>query len=69
MTKTKPVRIPVSLEEQFEKLPNKGDYGPSGFPEFVRQAVRFFLEREQNRSSMIHHEGILESEKGLKENL
>ena len=52
MSKTKMVRIPISLEEEFEKLPNKSDWDPSGFPEFVREAVRYYLRREVRRSHL-----------------
>jgi hypothetical protein len=52
MTNTKMVRISISLEEEFEKLPNKSDWNPTGFPEFVREAVRYYLRREVRRSRL-----------------
>jgi len=53
MTKTKPVRISRSLEDEFNKLPNKSDWDPTGFPEFVRDAVRYYLQRQEERSGMV----------------
>ena len=47
MSRTKPVRIPVSLEEEFNRLPNRANWDPVGFPEFVREAVRHYLEYQK----------------------
>jgi hypothetical protein len=52
MSNTKMVRIPISLEEEFENLPNKSNWDPTGFPEFVREAVRYYLRREARRNRL-----------------
>lgn len=41
---TKLVRLSRSLEEEFNRLPNSGEWDPTGFPEFVREAVRAYLD-------------------------
>ena len=58
MSKTKPVRISRSLEDEFDRLPNKSDWDPTGFPEFVRDAVRAYLREHQLRAGR----GIVERE-------
>jgi metal-responsive CopG/Arc/MetJ family transcriptional regulator len=52
MSNTKMVRIPTSLEEEFDKLPNKSNWDPTGFSEFVREAVRYYLRREARRNRL-----------------
>ena len=50
---TSPVRIANSLRRKFEKLPNKDDWAPVGFPEFVRVAVRDRIIQEQRKASWV----------------
>ena len=45
--KTKLVRLSRRLELEFDKLPNKRNWDPVGFPEFVRDAVREKLIQEE----------------------
>lgn len=47
MAYSKPVRISRQLEERFNRLPNRGSWEPAGFPEFVREATRYYLERQE----------------------
>lgn len=49
---TTPVRIANSLRKEFEKLPNKDDWAPVGWPAFVRDAVREKLTQEQHLSKL-----------------
>ncbi len=66
MTFTKPVRIPLSLEEEFNTLPNRQRWGSanSAFADFVREALRYYLDYQRDRSQMIIYEGKEEDEKG-----
>jgi len=59
------VRFPKELREEYNNLPRRW----LNFADFVREAVRYYLDRERNRASMISHEGISESEKDQEESL
>jgi hypothetical protein len=56
---TKNVKIPVYLEEKFEKLANRDAWGPGAFPSFVREAVRWYL-NEQERLAKFGVSGVPE---------
>ena len=58
MPNTKLVRVSTELENRFKKLPNKADWDPTGFPEFVREAVRAYLDEHEARA----YRGIRERE-------
>jgi hypothetical protein len=47
MPPTKLVRVSSQLEDRFNRLPNKENWAPVGFPEFVREAVRQFLTKQE----------------------
>ena len=47
MPPTKLVRISSELEDRFNHLPNRQNWLPVGFPEFVREATRYYLERQE----------------------
>ena len=51
--RTKLVRLSRTLEDGFDELPNKSDWDPTGFPEFVREAVRYYLQRQEERVGMV----------------
>ncbi len=44
---TKNVKIPVELERAFNSLPNRDRWAPAGFPDFVRDAVRRYLDEQE----------------------
>jgi hypothetical protein len=56
--KTKLVRLSRTLEDDFDALPHKDQWLPTGFPEFVRDAVREKLDREKVKAQL----GIVERE-------